>query len=302
MNAKDLFAHIILRGGGAEWPEPGAAPSQVEHYPAPEHRTMALAHQAAELYLALYFVPQVLHMDPALMRTLVDRCLPIAQTHLLRGGLTQSLPAQASWEEGAFLMHLRRESSGVHSQALCGQLGGRVGPGFRSDLAVEWESFRAARSALGGVVTAARARDQAATYAAALPGLQAQLASFLQEGKLKVSSVPTIASIQLREVMCCPSAYRHALHATQFASEVGWCGCAIKVWGHAGQKPPECRAGRICAGAHDGGVHVSALLQRRAAVAVPAHLLQPQEAPRGRCQLSASHAGPARAPPGHGSP
>ena len=47
---------------------------QVEHYPAPEHRTVALAHQAAELYLALYFVPNVLHKDPALMRTLVDRC------------------------------------------------------------------------------------------------------------------------------------------------------------------------------------------------------------------------------------
>ena len=47
--------------------------AQVEHYPAPEHRTVALAHQAAELYLALYFVPSVLHKDPALMRTLVDR-------------------------------------------------------------------------------------------------------------------------------------------------------------------------------------------------------------------------------------
>lgn len=46
---------------------------QVEHYPAPEHRTVALAHQAAQLYLALYFVPHVLHKDPALMRTLVDR-------------------------------------------------------------------------------------------------------------------------------------------------------------------------------------------------------------------------------------
>ena len=60
------------------------------------------------------------------------------------------------------------------------------GPGFRSDLALEWESFKAARSALGGVITAARAKDMAATYAAALPDLQAQLATFLVEGKLKV--------------------------------------------------------------------------------------------------------------------
>jgi hypothetical protein len=60
------------------------------------------------------------------------------------------------------------------------------GPGFRSDLAVEWESFKAARTALGGVVTTVRARDQAATFAAVLPSLRAQLASFLLEGKLKV--------------------------------------------------------------------------------------------------------------------
>ena len=57
----------------------------MEHYPAPEHRTVALAQQAAELYLALYFVPQVLHKDPALMRTLVDRYVSIAQTPLRHG-------------------------------------------------------------------------------------------------------------------------------------------------------------------------------------------------------------------------
>jgi hypothetical protein len=60
------------------------------------------------------------------------------------------------------------------------------GPGFISDLALEWDCFKAARGALGGVITAARAKDMAATYAAALPDLQNQLASFLVEGKLKV--------------------------------------------------------------------------------------------------------------------
>ena len=60
------------------------------------------------------------------------------------------------------------------------------GPGCRSDLALEWEAFRAARAALAGVVTPARAREAAATYAAALPELRAQLASFLVEGRLKV--------------------------------------------------------------------------------------------------------------------
>ena len=44
---------------------------QVGHWPAPEHRTPALAQQGASLYLALYFVPSVLHRDAPLMRTLV---------------------------------------------------------------------------------------------------------------------------------------------------------------------------------------------------------------------------------------
>jgi hypothetical protein len=48
--------------------------AKVAHFPAPEHRTAALSQQAAALYLALYFVPAVLHQDATLMRTLVDRC------------------------------------------------------------------------------------------------------------------------------------------------------------------------------------------------------------------------------------
>ncbi len=62
--------------------------SQVVHYPAPEHRTAALSHQAAGLYLALYFVPQVLHRDSSLMRTLVDRCHLL---HLMWNQARQSL-------------------------------------------------------------------------------------------------------------------------------------------------------------------------------------------------------------------
>lgn len=65
------------------------------------------------------------------------------------------------------------------------------GPGFRSDLALEWEAFRAARGALSGVVTPARARDAAATHAAALPELQSALASFLVQGRLKVGQGET---------------------------------------------------------------------------------------------------------------
>ena len=50
-----------------------AVRSQVQHFPAPEHRTAALAQQAATLYLTLYFAPAVLHRDAGLVRTLVDR-------------------------------------------------------------------------------------------------------------------------------------------------------------------------------------------------------------------------------------
>ena len=104
---------------------------------------------------------------------------------------------------------------------------------------MEWESFRAARSALGGVVTAARARDQAATYAAAMPGLQAQLASFLLEGKLKVRSALENASAQLRRHT--PSfSLPHAVQAQSQSSvylkeRTSLCGCAVTLWGRAGR-------------------------------------------------------------------
>ena len=68
---------------------------------------MALAHQAAELYLALYFVPHVLHKDPALMRTLVDRWISISRIPLRREGQTQSLPGPISLGGKAFLMDLQ---------------------------------------------------------------------------------------------------------------------------------------------------------------------------------------------------
>ena len=56
---------------------------QVGHWPAPEHRTPALAQQASFLYLALYFVPNVLHRDAPLMRTLVVSPNPLFITPCL---------------------------------------------------------------------------------------------------------------------------------------------------------------------------------------------------------------------------
>eukprot|EP00884_Botryococcus_braunii_P002738 jgi/Botrbrau1/12465/Bobra.0169s0012.2 len=116
--------------------------NQVPHYPSPDHRTTALAHQAAGLYIALYYVPHVLQKDTAVMRALVDR-------HFCDCWMV-------SWA-----------------------------PGFRADLALEWDSWRAARAAILTVATTGRARDTASIYAAATPELRAQLASYLVDGQLK---------------------------------------------------------------------------------------------------------------------
>lgn len=51
----------------------------------------ALAAQAAALYLALWFVPQVLHSDAALMRALVDRCAARPSRDRIEGLTTLSV-------------------------------------------------------------------------------------------------------------------------------------------------------------------------------------------------------------------
>ncbi|KAK3252031.1 hypothetical protein CYMTET_38655 [Cymbomonas tetramitiformis] len=47
--------------------------NQIRHYPNPEHRSTALAQQAAYLYILLYFVPDILHDETAVMREIVDK-------------------------------------------------------------------------------------------------------------------------------------------------------------------------------------------------------------------------------------
>lgn len=51
-------------------------PSQVSAYPLPEHRSTALATQAAMLYVTLYFDPSILHTQQAKMREIVDKYFP----------------------------------------------------------------------------------------------------------------------------------------------------------------------------------------------------------------------------------
>lgn len=50
--------------------------NQVASYPLPEHRSTALATQAAMLYVILYFSPEILHNHHAKMREIVDKFFP----------------------------------------------------------------------------------------------------------------------------------------------------------------------------------------------------------------------------------
>ncbi|XP_021544469.1 WASH complex subunit 5 isoform X2 [Neomonachus schauinslandi] len=50
--------------------------NQVSAYPLPEHRSTALATQAAMLYVILYFEPSILHTHQAKMREIVDKYFP----------------------------------------------------------------------------------------------------------------------------------------------------------------------------------------------------------------------------------
>uniref|UniRef100_A0A7M4ETE3 WASH complex subunit 5 n=1 Tax=Crocodylus porosus TaxID=8502 RepID=A0A7M4ETE3_CROPO len=50
--------------------------NQVSAYPLPEHRSTALATQAAMLYVILYFDPSILHTHQAKMREIVDKYFP----------------------------------------------------------------------------------------------------------------------------------------------------------------------------------------------------------------------------------
>eukprot|EP00111_Clytia_hemisphaerica_P004568 TCONS_00013126-protein len=50
--------------------------NQVASYPLPEHRSTALANHAAMLYVILYFSPQILNNQQAVMREVVDKHFP----------------------------------------------------------------------------------------------------------------------------------------------------------------------------------------------------------------------------------
>ncbi|XP_059692045.1 WASH complex subunit 5 isoform X2 [Gavia stellata] len=70
--------------------------NQVSAYPLPEHRSTALATQAAMLYVILYFDPSILHTQQAKMREIVDKYFPDNWVISIYMGITVNL-AEA-WE------------------------------------------------------------------------------------------------------------------------------------------------------------------------------------------------------------
>ncbi|XP_054446455.1 WASH complex subunit 5 [Pteronotus mesoamericanus] len=70
--------------------------NQVSAYPLPEHRSTALATQAAMLYVVLYFDPSILHAHQAKMREIVDKYFPDNWVISIYMGITVNLAD--AWE------------------------------------------------------------------------------------------------------------------------------------------------------------------------------------------------------------
>ncbi|XP_039594068.1 WASH complex subunit 5 [Polypterus senegalus] len=70
--------------------------NQVSAYPLPEHRSTALATQAAMLYVILYFTPNILNTQQAKMREIVDKYFPDNWVISIYMGITVNL--MEAWE------------------------------------------------------------------------------------------------------------------------------------------------------------------------------------------------------------
>jgi len=70
--------------------------NQIAAYPHPEHRSAALANQAALLYVILYFDPQMLEREQAKMREIVDKHFPDGWILSMYMGITVDLVE--AWE------------------------------------------------------------------------------------------------------------------------------------------------------------------------------------------------------------
>ncbi|KAK2181203.1 hypothetical protein NP493_407g06015 [Ridgeia piscesae] len=92
--------------------------NQVSAYPLPEHRSTALATQASMLYVILYFAPDILHVQHAKMREIVDKHFPDNWVISVYMGMTVNLlEAWGPYKAANTALSNTLQSSNVGEQA-----------------------------------------------------------------------------------------------------------------------------------------------------------------------------------------
>jgi len=133
--------------------------NQVPAYPLPEHRSAALAQQAAMLYIILYFVPHLLHNES--VRTQISfhnpKSYPFSRQAPMREIVDKHFPD--NWVIAYYM-------------------------GFTVDLSVEWEPYKAAKLALNNTVTAENLATFKGRHIKKLEPIFQALNQFLTEGVL----------------------------------------------------------------------------------------------------------------------
>ncbi|ERE62949.1 WASH complex subunit strumpellin [Cricetulus griseus] len=136
--------------------------NQVSAYPLPEHRSTALANQAAMLYVILYFEPSILHTHQAKMREIVDKYFPDNWANTPKVKLCVDMyPNLAT--ESVISIYM----------------------GITVNLADAWEPYKAAKTALNNTLDLSNVKEQASRYAGVSEKVHAQVQQFLKEGYLR---------------------------------------------------------------------------------------------------------------------
>uniref|UniRef100_A0A673CVP1 WASH complex subunit 5 n=1 Tax=Sphaeramia orbicularis TaxID=375764 RepID=A0A673CVP1_9TELE len=92
--------------------------NQVSAYPLPEHRSTALANQAAMLYVCLYFSPSILHTQQAKMREIVDKYFPDNWVISIYMGITVNLvEAWEPYKAAKTALNYTLDSANIKEQA-----------------------------------------------------------------------------------------------------------------------------------------------------------------------------------------
>uniref|UniRef100_A0A8K9XJN1 WASH complex subunit 5 n=1 Tax=Oncorhynchus mykiss TaxID=8022 RepID=A0A8K9XJN1_ONCMY len=92
--------------------------NQVSAYPLPEHRSTALANQAAMLYVCLYFIPSILQTQQAKMREIVDKYFPDNWVISVYMGITVNLvEAWEPYKAAKIALNYTLDSANIREQS-----------------------------------------------------------------------------------------------------------------------------------------------------------------------------------------